>query len=408
MNKKIIIAICCVLAAAFISLYAYRMKEAGDRMRLTPKEPDPVPVSLITVKKGNIKDVIYATGTIRAADREYCYFQTAGRVKHIKQVPVSPDSKEMRDLKEGDRVKEGELLANLDLRTIEHDIIAAKAAIAKAEASYDKAKIDAQRYKKLWDNKATSKTDYESAQVEMVSAMSALESEKAKLEKSKLDLEHAKIFAPCDGVIAYMNVKRGYYYNNSSMQFETESDMLNKVPFLILKDNWMELETRIPEYYAGLVEPGMKAGIEAPKYVKADGKRKTNRIMSYLPGKVYSVNPAIDPGGRSLQVKIRLKADNGALRDGQFVAGWIVTQEADDALLLPYKAIIYEDTKPYCFIVKDNKAIRRFITTGIDGLETTQITSGLKEGDEVVLDGKHKLVEGSPVVVVKKENGSSK
>jgi RND family efflux transporter MFP subunit len=358
----------------------------------------------VAVKKGNIKDVIYATGTIRAADREYCYFQTSGRVKHIKQAPVRPGSEEMRDLKEGDRVKKGELLANLDLRTINHEILAGEAAIKKAEASYNKAKIDAERYKKLWENKATSKTEYERAQVEMVSAMAALESEKTALEKSKLDLEHAKIFAPCDGVIAYMNIKEGYYYGNGSMQFETESDMLNKVPFLILKDNyWMELETRIPEYYAGLVEPGMKAGIEAPKYVKGDGKRKTNRVMSYLPGKVYSVNPAIDPGGRSLQVKIRMKADGGILRDGQFVAGWIVTQEADDALLLPYKAIIYEDTKPYCFIVKNNKAVRRFIQTGIDGLETTQITSGLKEGDEVVLDGKHKLVDDSPVVIEKKE-----
>jgi HlyD family secretion protein len=98
-----------------------------------------------------------------------------------------------------------------------------------------------------------------------------------------------------------------------------------------------------------------------------------------------------------------LKADGGILRDGQFVAGWIVTQEADDALLLPYKAIIYEDAKPYCFLVKDNKAVRRFIQTGIDGLVTTQITSGLKEGNKVVLDGKHRLVEGSPVLVVKKE-----
>jgi RND family efflux transporter MFP subunit len=403
MKKKIIIALCCILAAAFVFLYAYRLKQAKERMQLSAKEPEPVPVSLVAVKKGNIKDVIYATGTIRAADREYCYFQTSGRVNKIMQVPIEPGSKETRDIKEGDRVKKGDQLATLDLRTIQHEISAGEAAIKKAKASYNKAKIDAERYKTLWQNKATSKTEYERAQVEMVSAMAALESEKAALEKSKLDLEHAKILAPCDGVIAYMNIKKGYYYGNGSMQFETESDMLNKVPFLILKDNWMELETRIPEYYAGLVEPGMKAGIEAPKYIKADGKRKTNRIMSFLPGKVYSVNPAIDPGGRSLQVKIRLKADGGILRDGQFVAGWIVTQEADDALLLPYKAIIYEDAKPYCFLVKDNKAVRRFIQTGIDGLETTQITSGLKEGNKVVLDGKHRLVEGSPVLVVKKE-----
>jgi len=83
-------------------------------------------------------------------------------------------------------------------------------------------------------------------------------------------------------------------------------------------------------------------------------------------GKVFSVNPAVNPGGRSVQVRIRSEEGAQRLRDGMFVTSWIQVQNKEDAVVTPFNAFLYEENQPYFFVInKDNIADRREITVGI-------------------------------------------
>jgi RND family efflux transporter MFP subunit len=406
MNKKPVVAILFAIIILVGGLWIYRFREAEERMNASVQEIQPVMVSVVPITRKDVTEVVFASGTVRAVRREYCYFQTAGRVTYVKQIPDAPDSTKMRDLKEGDRVKKGELLAYLDPRQLEEEIVVYKSKVEEEEARYRKALVDADRYEKLWNKKAVSQAKYEEYQPNKATSKASLDSVKAQLHNAEVDLEHSKIIAPADGIIAYMNVKTGIYYGNSP-NYSSESEMLNNIPFVILKDNEMELEARVPSFWAELMKPGLDARIMIYSLLEEAAKEgKRNREIKVIPAKVYSVNPAIDPGGRSLLVKIRTTAEKGRLRDGQYVSSWIVTKRANNALSIPYNAILFEDRKEYCFVVTKDKegqdiAERRFIETGIGGEGIAQVLTGLKEGDLVVVDGKHLLVSGSLISIQK-------
>ena len=345
--KKVLIFFFAAFVALIIYLaakgYISRLKEVEENQKLRAQKTRAIAVRCISVQKKTIKQLVYATGTIRAVKRHYCYFEAQGRCVYVKQ--IKEKGKE-RDIKDGDRVKKGDVLAKLDPRSILQDIKLQKAALREAEIAHQKAQVDTKRQKKLYDKNLISETDLESYKLEEVRTASTVITTKAKLEKAKINYEHTKIIAPANGIVAYMNAKIDYYYTGS-YNFSSESDALRSIPFVILEDYELELSCELPASYIHAVKVGQEVIILAPT-----GNLEQPDSSQKIQAKVYSINPAIDPDGRSVYITIRTKCSLKTLKDGLFVSCWIVVQESKNALTLPHKAILFQDNKPILFCGK--------------------------------------------------------
>lgn len=264
--------------------------------------------------------------------------------------------------------------------------------MAEAAATLNKAAKDAERQKSLFDDGVISRSDYEAYELERVRAEAAVRTMEARIQKAEIMLENSRIEAPVDGLVAYMNVIKGVYYGEG-ISGETESEILNDMPFVLLHDTIMELDAEVPASYMGKVKVGQEVYLIRP--ISLDARREARKKEDVVHmGEVYSVTPAVDPNGRSIRVKIRTNVENEEFLDGQFVACWIISDKAENAVILPYKAVTFEDGVPYCFVVRDGRAERREVVLGIGDEESTQILKGVSPEDRVVVEGNHRLVDG--------------
>ena len=220
----------------------------------------------------------------------------------------------------------------------------------------------------------------------------------------------AKIIAPVDGVIAYINVKEGDFISGAPTS-TNENDLMQMVPFVILEDDEMELTVSLPAIFASRVAPGQKALIYSTlvpenfkdKIVDADDNVLKKRFKDYrdrIEATVYSKVPVLDSQSRSFQVKIRCKSKDYI--DGEHLSCQIITDVDNENPVIPFKAILFENRKAYCFVRQGDKAVRvKIAEFGLINPVKASVKSGLKIGDEVIVKGQHNLTDNAVVEVIK-------
>ena len=122
-------------------------------------------------------------------------------------------------------------------------------------------------------------------------------------------------------------------------------------------------------------------------------------------GEVFAVNPAISPGGRAIEARIRLNpATTKNVRHGERVLTWIAVEEEPNAVVVPINTVVYRDQTPYVFVVnKEGIVEQRKVELGIKGITKQQIISGVKAGESVITQGQNRLVNGAPVTVISEQ-----
>jgi membrane fusion protein (multidrug efflux system) len=119
-------------------------------------------------------------------------------------------------------------------------------------------------------------------------------------------------------------------------------------------------------------------------------------------GEVYFIDPRVDPSTRTVKVKARIANADGELRPGLFANVELITGARDDALVVPEQAVVPAIDKLTVFVVENGIAHRREVTVGARLPGKVEITSGLKDGEVVVIAGQQKLRDGVPVQPVAK------
>ncbi len=394
--------------------------------------PPPKPVRVVKAVRAPVREFLATQGTARAARREFLAFAASGRVAYVK------DGDDGLPLRSGDRVKgpsgpglKGELLAQIEPRTQKGQLKEARAGreeldkrLGLARARLDEARARRQlaaaeqgRRRKLHTDGVISQSQLEqgetelrtaeavvnAAVAELEAASSTVDAATARVEQADYSVERTAIYAPFDGVLSFVNIRRGDFYSPQMVDTSSEQVLLQTVPMVVLDASAFEITTDIPASDAQRVRPGQAAQV-APT---ADLKRYDDAGASGWPveGTVFAVNPAINPGGRSVRVTVRVEQKDGQplpLRDGMFVFCWIVLQENPNALALPYDAYIYEDNAPQVFVVdtRKNTAELRRVTEGVSSFTAMEAATGVAEGELVVTDGRHRLTDGAPVEII--------
>lgn len=264
---------------------------------------------------------------------------------------------------EGDAVKQGDLLIEIDKKKIQAGYVQAEADLKLAQTTVD-------RYKALIESKAVSQQEYDQA-------TAAFESAKASLDLVNEQLKDAAITAPFDGVMGQRLVSVG--------QFISQGASLS----YLVSQNPIKAEFHVPERFLGEVEKGQKISMKVAAYKE--------EVFS---GELYFIDPQIDALTRTALLKAYVPNDDGRLRSGMFANLDLIVNVKTGAIVIPETALITKGDTVLVYKVKDDQTVeQQAVTPGVRKEGVVEITSGLAPGDVVVTEGHQKLGPGATVEV---------
>ncbi|MBU4267384.1 MAG: efflux RND transporter periplasmic adaptor subunit [Acidobacteria bacterium] len=309
------------------------------------------------------------------------YFNYKGTVSAWKTANIAPDASGRvgRILKkQGDRVGQGELLAVLDMTALELQQKQARAAMAVARTAYQNAKLNAERMKKMLENKAISQMQYENTQLALDAADTQLKSAAANLDLVDYTLKNAYMKAPFAGVIAAKNMEEG--------------DMIN--PMMGMGQSILTLMD------LSKVKIVVDAPAEEIEKIKI-GQRCLVRISS-LPGEsfsgeVYSKNLAADPLSKTFKVEIKIENPEMKIKAGVYADISIEYIRRENTTLLPLSALLLDDKE--VMVNENGLARRRAVTVGLRDDRYFEVLSGLKADEQVLVEGNYDLKDGTAIAV---------
>lgn len=287
---------------------------------------------------------------------------------------------------EGQMVKEGDLLAQIDPRPFQVTLDQAKATLTRDQALLDNAKADLERYEALLkqDSIERQKVDTQKSLVNQYEA--SLASDRAAIASAELQLSYTKITAPISGRIGLRQVDAG------NMIRSGDANGL----VIITQMDPMGLVCAIPQERVAAVRKRL-AGTEAVSVEAADKQMDTTLGK----GKLLTTDNQIDLASGTLKLKAELPNPDGSLFPNQFVITKLLVDKVPGATVAPTNAIQRGSKGPYCFVLTDDATVTlRLIKTGPTHGDRTLITDGLKPGEKVITQGVDRLRDGSKVDVI--------
>ncbi|MBL0319935.1 MAG: efflux RND transporter periplasmic adaptor subunit [Alphaproteobacteria bacterium] len=315
-------------------------------------------VITITMAPVSLHAALSAVGTLEAAESADLKAEYAGQVKAI-------------PLQEGQLVKKGDVLVELD------DSIA-KADLAKANAVLANMKTQFGRSEELQKKNYISKQELDQSKSGYQEALAAADSARVRYDKTK-------IRAPFDGIAGLRNFSVGDYIEVGRLLTTVDKIDPVKVDFMV------------PEKNFGDIKSGLDVTIETDAF---PGKPAQ--------GTIYAVDSRINPDTRNFHAKATATNPEGFLRSGMFARINVRLGERTGILMVPEEAIYPKGTQQFVFVVKEGKAVLTKITPGQREKGAVEVVDGLHVGDEVIIEGVIRLRDGVPVKVLDKSAGATK
>lgn len=262
---------------------------------------------------------------------------------------------------EGQQVRRGQVLLELDGREAQAELAIAEAALGESRSNFN-------RSRELYTTRALSE-----AQLEQIEA--TLKANEARVAFARSRLSDTVITAPFAGRVGLRRVSVGSLINPGTV-ITTLDDA-----------STIKLDFTIPETLLSSVKTGL--GIVA-RSIAWPGEEFT--------GKVASVDSRVDPTTRSVTVRALLPNDRGMLKPGMFLTVKL-TRGASNALLVPEQSLVPEQGNVFVYVVRDDRVEKRQVRTGERRVGEVQIVAGLAAGEKVVTEGTQKLRDGAPVTV---------
>lgn len=291
---------------------------------------------------------------------------------------------------EGSMVKDGQTLFQIDPRPFQVQVNEAKAALDSSKAAHATARANLDRIKPLVALNALSKKDLDNARGQFLTTQAAVHQAQAQLNAARLNLSYTTIKSPVDGLAGSASVAEGTYVDATNNQLTTVYKMSPMwVNFSISENRLLDMQKQIQ---AGQL------------IVPADNNFSVEVILpdgSVLPNKGKLVFSAPDYNPTTGTNMIRASVDNpkGTLKPNQFVRVRMSGAMRPDAIAVPQKAVQQGSNGHYVWVIKDNKAQYRPVTVGDQTGANWIITQGLRNGEQVVIDGVQTLAAGADVDV---------
>ena len=343
-------------------------ERAGGRRGLDPNRPTSVVAAPATTGDANV------------------YLSGLGTVTPLKMVTVRSrvDGELVRVLfTEGQIVKAGELLAEIDPRPYQAQLQQAQGQLARDQALLDNARIDLERYRKLLEQDSIPEQQLATQTALVRQYEGTIKLDIGQVDNAKLQVDYARITAPISGRLGLRQVDPG------NIVHATDSNGL----VVITQLQPITVIFSIPEDSLPAVMKKLHAGDKLP--VDAYDRAGQIKLAS---GSLLTADNQIDTSTGTLKLKALFSNEGGALFANQFVNVRMLVDVKHGATIIPSAAILRGTVGAFVYVVKsDNSVTVRRITPGpVEGLNTA-IDEGIAPGEIVVVDGHDKLREGAKV-----------
>ena len=342
----------------------------GRRGRANPGGPVPVVVTTVTPKSMPI--IVEAVGTVQS-------------IASI-QLKTRIDSQIMKiHVEEGALVKEGDLLFELDARTLKAQLSQVEAQIRKDHAQLEQAKRDTVRAGDLLTKGAGTVVTRDTNFTTQKAAEAQLESDEAMRQNILAQISYTEIRAPVSGRIGSIPYKVGTILRVGDNTATAVLAVLNQVDPIFVS-------FAIPQVFLPDLREAMRKG-EVKVNAVIDETHKQSGVMAF-------VENTVDANTGTVTGKAKIPNANEGLWPGQFVKAEIILGVETGALAIPAAAVQLGPQGAYIFVIKDgNTAEVRNIDIKRTQVGESVVGSGLKPGESVVVDGQLRLVNGAPVAI---------
>jgi multidrug efflux system membrane fusion protein len=291
------------------------------------------------------------------------------------------------DFNEGDLVKEGQVIAEIDPRPYQVQLELAQATLAHDQALLDNAKVDAERYKMLLATDAIPKQQLDT-QVALVAQYEAtIKQDLANIDNAKLQVVYAKVTAPITGIVGLRLVDPGNIVHATDSTGMIVITQLQPISVLFT----------IPEDSLPQVTQKLRAG--AHLSVEAYNRDNSKKLAS---GTLLTVDNQIDNTTGTSKLKAVFDNKDNALFPQQFVNMRLLVNILTNQLVVPAVAIQNGQQGTFVYVVDDRSRVHlKTVQVGITTDTSADILGGISDGDRVIVDGTDRLIEGAPVRVRK-------
>ncbi|MFU2134699.1 efflux RND transporter periplasmic adaptor subunit [Gallibacterium anatis] len=332
-----------------------------------------------TVKYSDIQQTVVATGTVRSSNRVEVGARVSGKVEKIL-------------VKLGQKVKKGELIAELDsitqentLNSAQAQLAAYKAQLVAAQTAYRVANSNFQRIAKLYKRKASSLDDYENAQNNLDSAKANVEQIQAQIKQSEIEvntaatnLNYTKITSPIDGTVISIPVSVGQTVNAN----QTTPTIIQVADL-----DTMLIKPEISEGDITKIKPGMKVQfttLAEPDEIYQAEIASVDPALTTLTDNEYSESVS-DTNAIYYYANVLVPNPEHKLQIGMTTQNTIITAQKQHVLVVPTLAIQKRNGQNSVQILDGDKVVEKVVQIGLHDDINTEILSGLNEGDNVIL-----------------------
>jgi RND family efflux transporter MFP subunit len=329
----------------------------------------PVPdVTIAKVERAPISQNLIVSGNLAALPNRDARVATPapGRVARVLVV-------------EGDRVTEGQVLAEIDSTLLREQERQADAAVAQAKANVDNARLAAEREENLLNRGIASRKEVEDARTQLAVNTATLHQAEAGLAAARAQLSRSVVRAPFAGTVVKRFAAAGEQVDGTAAQPVVE----------VAQIETLELMGTVPATQLS----GIKVG-EAFSFT-------TNAVRDIkFTARVVSIFPAVDPATNNGTVRIRIDNANRQLKLGQYLSIDLPLRQAGSRLLVPRQAVYPDESgEPHVYKVTGEDAESIAVKIGVQNAERAEILEGVQEGDSVIVTGGYGLPEKAKVHV---------
>lgn len=367
-----IFTILFLIVIVLVILGAFTLFQRRSQYQALAKETETLAIPTVAVMHASVESAeedLVLPGAMQAYVESPIYARTNGYLK-----------KWYHDI--GSRVRQGELLTDIDTPEVDQQLSQARADLNTAQANANLSKITATRYQELIKTDGVSKQEVDNAVGDLEAKVANVKSAEANVRRLE-ELESFKhIYAPFSGVITRRNVDTGTLINAGN-------GGVSQQLFSLAQTDPIRVYVSVPEAYAPSIRAGLGAYLELTQY---PGQK--------FEGKVVRTAESIDVGTRTLLTEVDVPNHNGALLPGGYSQAHLQVKVTGARLAVPVNALLFRSEGLRAVVVDANhKTHLKPLTIGRDYGTTLEVLQGLDPNDWIVLNPADSLEEGQEVRV---------
>jgi membrane fusion protein, multidrug efflux system len=379
-SRKMIVggAVTIIVVVAAVLAVRHQQLEQAQSAKTAAAQNGAIPVMAAPATAADVPLILRGLGTVTAFNTVAVKSRVEGNITRI-------------NFSEGQEVKAGDVLFELDARPYQAALEQANATLARDQATLANAQTDLARYAQLLKSESAPEQQYATQKATVAAAEATVKSDRAAIDAAELNVEYATIRSPVDGIVGIRQIDLGNLVQANSQTLVVVTQIK---PIYVL---FSLPEADIPRIRDAMTE--RKLTVQA--YDAADQKQLSQGVLNL-------VDNQVDQTTGTVKLKAQFANSDEALWPGQFVNAHLVLDVVKNGVTIPAAAAQIGPDGRYVYAVRSDQTVEvRPITVTQTENNVSLIGSGLRPGEQVITSGWFKLTPGAKVAVTEPVDGSA-